>query len=62
MDTKEIEQLLSDENEHLNKLHQIVKETIDAEQLIVKNLLNPAEETLTVGQSISDKVARFGGS
>ncbi len=62
MDTKEIDQLLSDENEHLNKLHQIVKETIDAEQLIVKNLLNPAEETLTVGQSISDKVARFGGS
>ncbi len=62
MDTKEIDQLLSDENEHINKLHQIVKDSIKAEELIIQNLLHPPEETLTVGQSISDKVARFGGS
>jgi uncharacterized membrane protein len=62
MDDKEIDKLLSDENEHLNKLHQIVKETLKAEKLIVHNLLNPPLEILTQGQKISDKVARFGGS
>jgi uncharacterized membrane protein len=62
MTNKEIEELLSDESEHLNKLHQIVKDSIEAEKLIVSNLLNPPSETLTRGQAISDKVARFGGS
>jgi uncharacterized membrane protein len=62
MDNTEIDKLLSDENEHLNKLHQIVKETLKAEQLIIHNLLNPPLEILTQGQKISDKVARFGGS
>ena len=58
----DIDQLLKEENEHLVKLHQIVKNTIKAEDLIVKNLLNPPLEILTQGQKISDKVARFGGS
>lgn len=62
MDNKEIDQLLSDENEHLDKLHQIVKDTLKAEELIIHNLLNPPLEILTSGQRISDKVARFGGS
>jgi uncharacterized membrane protein len=62
MDSKEIDKLLSDENEHLNKLHLIVKETLKAEKLIIHNLLNPPLEILTQGQKISDKVARFGGS
>lgn len=62
MDNKDIDQLLSDENEHLDKLHQIVKDTLQAEELIIHNLLNPPLETLTQGQKISDKVARFGGS
>jgi uncharacterized membrane protein len=62
MDNQEIDQLLSDERDHLNKLHQIVEETLKAEELIVHNLLNPPFETLTNGQNISDKVARFGGS
>ncbi len=57
-----MDQLLSDENEHLDKLHQIVKDTLIAEELIIQNLLNPPLETLTKGQQISDKVARFGGS
>nr|MBK9652293.1 DUF1003 domain-containing protein [Bacteroidota bacterium] len=59
---KETSKMLSDENEHLNKLHQIVQDTLVAEKLIVRNLQNPPEEILTVGQNISDKVARFGGS
>ncbi len=62
MDNKEIDQLLNDENNQLNKLHEIVNETIKAEKLIVQNLLNPPQEILTEGQKISDKVARFGGS
>ncbi|MEJ7828944.1 MAG: DUF1003 domain-containing protein [Segetibacter sp.] len=62
MKNYEIDQLLTDENKHLDKLHKIVKDTIIAEELIVHNLLNPPIETLTKGQKISDKVARFGGS
>ena len=62
MDNKEIDKLLADENSHLTKLHEIVKDTLKAEKLIIHNLLNPPEEILTIGQSISDKVARFGGS
>jgi uncharacterized membrane protein len=62
MNNEEIDKLLSDENEHLNKLHQIVKDTLKAEKLIIHNLLNPPLEILTEGQKISDKVARFGGS
>lgn len=62
MDDKEMDQLLSDENSHLDKLHQIVKDTIKAEQLIIYNLLNPPLETLSGGQKLADKVARFGGS
>ena len=62
MNNYEIDQLFTDENKHLDKLHKIVKDTIIAEELIVYNLLNPPIETLTEGQKISDKVARFGGS
>jgi len=62
METTEIDQLLTDENEHLKKLHRIVKETLEAEELTVQNLINPPLETLTQGQKLSDKVAQFGGS
>lgn len=62
MENKEIKQLLTDEASHINKLHSIVDQTIKEEQLIVNNLLNPPKEVITRGQSISDKVARFGGS
>src|SRR5436190_2592251 len=62
MDNKEMDQLLFDESEHLNKLHQIVKDTLKEEKLIIHNLLHPPLEILTPGQKISDKVARFGGS
>jgi len=62
MDTNKIEQLIEDENAHLKKLHQIVTDTINEEQLIISNLLNPPIDMLSRGQKISDKVARFGGS
>ncbi len=62
MKNSEIEKLLSDEDAHICKLHDIVKESIKSEELLEKDLLNPPNEVLTRGQSISDKVARFGGS
>ncbi len=62
MDYKEIDQLLSSQNESLKKLHTIVKDTIKSEELILNNLQHPATEILTRGQKISDKVAKFGGS
>src|SRR5690242_12880455 len=48
--------------EQLIKLEQIVRKSIDEEKLVIENLLNEPKEILTRGQSISDKVARFGGS
>jgi uncharacterized membrane protein len=62
MDTKDFDQLFKIENQHLSKLHSIVKQTIKDEQLIINNLLHPPQETLTTGQNLSDKIARFGGS
>ncbi len=62
MNNTEIDQLLLDENQHLEKLHKIVRETLVAEELVIHNLVNPPLEVLTQGQKLSDKVARFGGS
>ena len=62
MENKAIKKILSDQNEQLTKLHEIVNSTIKEEKSIIDNLLNPPKETMTRGQSISDKVARFGGS
>ncbi|GEP51092.1 hypothetical protein FNO01nite_17640 [Flavobacterium noncentrifugens] len=47
---------------HLEKLHLIVKNSIEAEELIVHNLAHPDIENLTKGEKISDRVAQFGGS
>jgi len=46
----------------LAELQDIVQKSIDEQKLVVDNLLNEPKEILTRGQSISDKVARFGGS
>ena len=54
--------LLKTGDEQLNKLKQIVQMAIKEEKLIVENLLNQPKEILSRGQSISDKVASFGGS
>ncbi|HMY82996.1 MAG: DUF1003 domain-containing protein [Saprospiraceae bacterium] len=59
---KDSEQLLSKEEIHLDKLRRIVQKSIEEENLIMENLLHPPSEILTIGQKISDKVARFGGS
>ena len=59
---KDIAKLLQSESDQLNKLRLIVSKSIEDENLIIDNLLNSPKEILTPGQSISDKVARFGGS
>lgn len=58
----DINNLLQVENEQLTKLQQIVKQAIKEEKLIVDNLFHQPMEVLSRGQSISDKVANFGGS
>jgi uncharacterized membrane protein len=58
----DIKQMLSDQSQQMKKLDEIVKKTLLEEKLIVNNLLNPPKEIITRGQSISDKVAQFGGS
>ncbi|HEY1047417.1 MAG TPA: DUF1003 domain-containing protein [Bacteroidia bacterium] len=62
MTKSKINNLMNDEKVNLEKFHKIVQDSINEEQLIINNLLNPPSETLTKGQAISDKVARFGGS
>ncbi|MGK2865010.1 MAG: DUF1003 domain-containing protein [Chitinophagaceae bacterium] len=58
----ETETLIHSENEQLNKLGQIVQKAIQEEKLIVENLLHQPKEILTRGETVSDKVASFGGS
>ncbi len=62
MKNETINKMLSDEEKHLEKLHKIVKDAINAEELIIKNLSNPETENLDFGQRVSDNVATFGGS
>ena len=54
--------LLSDQELYMCKLHEIVERSIEEQNLLMQNLENPPLESSTVGQRISDKVARFGGS
>jgi uncharacterized membrane protein len=62
MNENEITGMINHSNEHISKLHDIVKKTMQEEELIVNNLLHPPKDILTTGQRVSDKVARFGGS
>lgn len=57
-----LQQILSTEEQHLLKLHQIVADAVREEDLIVQNLMNPPLDTISKGQRIADKVASFGGS
>jgi uncharacterized membrane protein len=57
-----VSDLLEEEDEQLGKLQIIVKQMIEEEKLIVENLLHPPKEVLSKGQTISDRVASFGGS
>lgn len=57
-----LEQILATEDKHLQKLHQLVAEALQEQELISQNLLNPPSDTFSRGQRVADKVATFGGS
>jgi len=57
-----IKKFLQPEDVQLLKLQKIVQEAIAEEKSIVENLLHEPNEVISTGQSISDKVASFGGS
>jgi len=54
--------LMKSKQHSLTMLKQIVQQSVSEETLMVENLLHEPKEILTKGQSISDKVAGFGGS
>ena len=56
------EKLTASGREQLSRIQEIVQRSIDEEKSVVDNLVNEPTEALTIGQAISDKVARFGGS
>jgi uncharacterized membrane protein len=58
----DISNILKTEDEQLKKLKIIVKQAIEEERLILDNLLHQPDEILSRGQTLSDKVANFGGS
>jgi len=62
MENNPKDEIRSAQDEHINRLRQIVEESISEEKSIVENLSNPPSETITRGQNIADKVASFGGS
>jgi uncharacterized membrane protein len=62
LDNREIDELFRLGSEQLGKLHAIVEQSIQDEESIVQNQLHPPVEVLTPGQTISDQMARFGGS
>lgn len=62
MKNNQINHLLADEKEQIDRLKKIVKQSIVDEKLLFESLEHPPVELLSQGQKISDKVARFGGS
>lgn len=59
---KELDAIIERNNDNVRRLHEIVKQTMEEEALIVDRLVHPPKEILSRGQRVSDKVAQFGGS
>lgn len=59
---KQIDTIIERNNDNIRKLHDIVKQTMEEEALIVDRLVHPPKEILSRGQLVSDRVAQFGGS
>lgn len=58
-----LHELMETENAQLNKLHQIIQDTIEEEALISTKVGEAnAQKKLTFGERIADRVAEFGGS
>lgn len=61
MKNKTLDKLLSEQGEQLSKLRSIVQETVNEEAILIDKLSQPQKEIFTRWQTISDKVALFGG-
>lgn len=59
---KYVTEMLHTEDEHLKKLHDIVNQSLQQENSILQNLTDAANDNLSPGQVVADKVAKFGGS
>ncbi|MBL7828696.1 MAG: DUF1003 domain-containing protein [Saprospiraceae bacterium] len=58
-----IQQLMETENRQLNKLHEIVKNSIEEESLLTQKLSEEDDlKKMTFGEKLADRVAAFGGS
>ncbi|MDX2281124.1 MAG: DUF1003 domain-containing protein [Saprospiraceae bacterium] len=57
-----IDSLLKTENQQLDRLHEIVRLSIEEEEMITRKLCETDESAITFGERLSDKVAKFGGS
>ncbi len=55
-------EFLKTENAQLQKLHDLVEQSIREEELITQQLAHPKEPPLSLGERLSDRVAEFGGS
>lgn len=62
MTADKIEALLAIESEQLKKLNKIVVEAVEEEKLLTHKLTEFEDSTLSLGNRVADKVARFGGS
>lgn len=60
--TREIERLKRLHQEQRERLRHIVNESLQEEKYITDKLLETTEETISKGQSLADKIAKFGGS
>ena len=62
MSQTDFEKLLAKNAEHLSKLNDIVRQSLQEEEFLVNKLLHPEKEKLSFAANLSDKIARFGGS
>jgi uncharacterized membrane protein len=58
-----INELMVDENLHLDRLRKLVADSIKEEELLSSKLIAAEQDQdITFGQSLADKIAEFGGS
>ena len=62
MVTDDLERLQKLQDQHLEKLQQILRNTVKEQKTVLHNATHPKEIPESFGERLSDKVAKFGGS
>jgi len=57
-----VKELLHTENKQLKKLHDIVNESLEKEDSLLKEIKDAKKEKTSTGQRAADQIAQFGGS